>query len=988
MTRLGLLRDSAVAITRVTRTRATSSAPPASLGAAAPSRIGRSLVAMTLGRPAFATTSSAVASPSIHRARSQRANGRGIAVRVMSAATERERLTNANPNARGKDNSGAAIRQRFLKFYETRGHAVLPSSSLVPEDPTVLLTIAGMLQFKPVFMGQRERAHERATTTQKCVRTNDIENVGVTARHHTFFEMLGNFSFGDYFKKDACQWAWELATGEFGLNPERVWVSVFREDDEAFAIWRDVVGVPESRIKRMDEKDNFWAAGPTGPCGPCSELYYDFHPERGLEGADLDDDSRFIEFYNLVFMELNRDADGGVTPLKNKNIDTGMGLERMAQILQGVPNNYETDLIMPIINKAASMAGIDYNACNDVQKQQLKVIGDHTRAVSYMISDGVFASNIGRGYIVRRLLRRVVRNGRLLGIKPEEGASAFTPAIAEVAISMSEGCDPQVAKNSARILAELEREELSFQKTLGRGEEMLAELIETAKKTKTGLSGKDAFTLYDTYGFPLDITTDVATEAGITVDLEGFESAMAEQRSMSQAAHQTVDVTVGNALARVADELGAKSTFIGYESTSSDVSNVLAIVCGGESVEEAPEGAKVDIVLDVTPFYAESGGQVGDNGVLHTADGATLEVSDVQKAGGGRIIVHTATVTKGSIKKGSQVTANVDENSRRRAKSNHTATHLLQSALKKVLGEDVSQAGSLCGFDRLRFDFNSPKAPTEAQLLEVENLVNGWISQSAALTAEEMPIAAAKDKGATMMFGEKYGDVVRVVDVPGISMELCGGTHVSNTAEIGGFKILSEAGIASGIRRIEAVAGAGVVELLQQRDAVVKQLASALRVPPEEITGRVSSLQEDLRATQKLAESLRGELAVAKAGALVSQAREVGEAKVLVARLDGVDPAALKVAAENLAAQLGDGAAIVLGSANGANVGLVALFDDKVQKDGGLKAGQVLGAAAKKCGGGGGGKPGFAQAGGRDATQLDTALDEALATVTAALSPK
>ena len=978
MPRLGLLRDSAVALTRATAASASPAsprAPHASVG-----RASRAMSARARGS-AFAR---ALASRASCGANGASATRRTVAVRVMSASAPAGEA-NPNPNAVGKDNSGRAIRRRFLEFYEKRGHAVMPSSSLVPEDPTVLLTIAGMLQFKPVFMGQRERSAPRATTTQKCVRTNDIENVGVTARHHTFFEMLGNFSFGDYFKREAIQWAWELATVEFGLNPERVWVSVFREDDEAFTIWRDVIGVPEARIKRMGEKDNFWAAGPTGPCGPCSELYYDFHPERGTSGADLEDDSRFIEFYNLVFMELNRDADGNTKPLKNKNIDTGMGLERMAQILQGVPNNYETDLIMPIINKAASMAGLEYSKCSPVQKQQLKVIGDHTRAVTYMISDGVFSSNIGRGYIVRRLLRRVVRNGRLLGIKAAEGQSAFTPAIAEVAISMSGDCDPQVAKNQARILAELEREELSFQKTLGRGEEMLAELIEAAKKNKVGLSGKDAFTLYDTYGFPLDITTDVAAEAGISVDLEGFEKAMAEQRSMSQAAHQTVDVTAGNALARIADELGSTSRFIGYESTSSDVSNVLAIVCDGESVDEAREGAKVEIVLDVTPFYAESGGQVGDNGLLHTADGSVLQVSDVQKAGGGRIIVHSATVMKGTIKKGSQVTANVDENSRRRAKSNHTATHLLQSALKKVLGEDVSQAGSLCGFDRLRFDFNCPKAMTEAQLFEVENLVNGWIAQSASLTAEEMPIAVAKEKGATMMFGEKYGEVVRVVDVPGISMELCGGTHVSNTAEIGGFKILSEAGIASGIRRIEAVAGAGVVELLQQRDAVVKQLASTLRVPPEEIAGRVSSLQKDLLATQKLAESLRGELAVAKANALVSQARNVGESKVLVARLDGVDPAALKVAAENLAAQLGDGAAVVLGSANGANVGLVALFDDKVQKDGGLKAGVVLGAAAKRCGGGGG-KPGFAQAGGRDAAQLDAALEEALTTVTSALA--
>ena len=924
-------------------------------------------------------------------------------VRPITSATastetkEAQTAAVALKDAAGKDISGSGIRRRFLEFYESRGHSKLASSSLVPEDPTVLLTIAGMLQFKPVFMGQEERKVPRATTTQKCVRTNDIENVGVTARHHTFFEMLGNFSFGDYFKKEAIAWAWELATVEYGLDKSRVWVSVFREDDEAYAIWRDEVGVPEERIMRMDEKDNFWAAGPTGPCGPCSELYWDFHPERGTEGADLDDDSRFIEFYNLVFMELSRDANGNTTPLARKNIDTGMGLERMAQILQDKPNNYETDLIRPIIDKAAEMAGISYDDVDEATKLKLKVIGDHTRAVTYLISDGVLPSNIGRGYIVRRLLRRVVRCGRLLGVKAPEGAEAFTPTIAEVAVGLSDGCDPAVAANAERIFKELEREEIRFAQTLGRGEEILAGMIEAAKAADTDspkLSGDDAFTLYDTYGFPLDITTDVATEAGVDVDVDAFEEAMEKARNLSRDARVTVDVTAGDLLARIADELGEPTRFTGYGSLTEENVNVRAIVCAGERVDEASPGQEVEVVLDATPFYAEGGGQVGDEGEIALANGSLLAVSDCRKAAGGRLFVHTCKVVGDQpLRVGDAVMAAVNQASRRRAKANHTATHLLQSALKQVIGEEVSQAGSLVNFDRLRFDFNSPRAPTSDELAQLETLVNGWIGEAVDLQAEEMAIAEAKAKGATAMFGEKYGDVVRVVDVPGISMELCGGTHVGNTAEIGGFKIVAESGIAAGVRRIEAVSGPGVVDLLGERDAVVGQLAGSLRVPPEEITGRVSALQDDLKAAQKEVEALRGELAAAKAVALASKAEATaGGQRVLVARLDGVTPAALKAAAESLQAALSAdageaGVAVVLGSGSAeGSVGLVALFDQGVQKAGGLKAGAVLGAAAKACGGGGGGKPGFAQAGGRDVSKLDEALDGARATIMDALA--
>jgi alanyl-tRNA synthetase len=929
------------------------------------------------------------------------------AVASADATKERDAAPTAGDNekafdlrdAAGRDISGAGIRSRFLAFYEARGHAMLDSSSLVPEDPTVLLTIAGMLQFKPVFMGQEERKVPRATTTQKCVRTNDIENVGVTARHHTFFEMLGNFSFGDYFKKEAIAWAWELTTVEYGLDKSRVWVSVFREDDEAYAIWRDEVGVPEERILRMDEADNFWAAGPTGPCGPCSELYWDFHPERGTEGADLDDDSRFIEFYNLVFMETSRDAGGNMTPLARKNIDTGMGLERMAQILQGKPNNYETDLIRPIIDKAAAMAGISYDGADEATKLKLKVMGDHTRAVVYLISDGVLPSNVGRGYIVRRLLRRVVRCGRLLGVKPPPGTEAFTPTIAEVVIALSGGCDLNVADSAERVYKELEREEMRFATTLGRGEEMLADMIATAKAANAEaptLSGAQAFTLFDTYGFPLDITTDTATEAGVEVDVDAFQVAMERARNLSRDARVTVDVTAGDTMARVADELGEPTRFTGYGSLTEEQVRVRAIIRAGERVEEALPGQEVEVVLDATPFYAEGGGQIGDVGEIRLAGGGQLVVADCRKAAGGRLFVHSCTVRGDApLRSGDAVTAAVNAESRRRAKANHTATHLLQSALRRVLGEEVSQAGSLVTFERLRFDFNSPRAPTVDELAMLEGLVNGWIGDGIDLSMGEMPIADAKEKGATAMFGEKYGDVVRVVDVPGVSMELCGGTHVRNTAEIGGFKIVAEAGVAAGVRRIEAVSGAGVVDLLTNRERIVSKLAGTLRVPSEAIVGRVTSLQEDLRAAQKEAEALRGELAAVKSLALASSAAAtVGGQRVLVARLDGVDPAALKSAAESLQAVLLDeageaGVAVVLGSCGAdGKVGLVALFDKGVQTAGGLKAGSVLGAAAKACGGGGGGKPGFAQAGGRDASQLDAALDAARVTIMKALASK
>jgi alanyl-tRNA synthetase len=864
--------------------------------------------------------------------------------------------------------NGNEIREKFLNFFRERQHQVLPSASLVPEDPTVLLTIAGMLPFKPIFLGQRKAEFPRATTSQKCIRTNDIENVGRTARHHTFFEMLGNFSFGDYFKEEAIAYAWELSIKVFGLSPERVIVSVFEEDDEAFEIWRDKLGIPAHRIVRMGKDDNFWVSGPTGPCGPCSELYYDFHPELGDDKIDLEDDSRFIEFYNLVFMQYNRDVEGNLTPLQNKNIDTGLGLERMAQILQSVPNNYETDLIFPIIKTAAEIAGIDYNKADDKSKVSLKVIGDHIRAVIHMIADGVTASNTDRGYVLRRLIRRVVRHGRLIGIEGE-----FTTKVAEVAIALAESVYPNTRVKAEFIKNQLQTEESQFLKTLDNGEKRLAEII---KKQNKQISGEDAFELYDTYGFPLELTQEIAEEHSLTVDVEGFEKEMERQRIRSRNAHQTIDLTVQGSIDKLAEHIHS-TEFLGYTESQS-TAKVEAILVAGKPVGAngcSPEsGTEVQIILDKTPFYAESGGQIGDKGYL-TGDNLVVRIEDVKKESD--FFVHFGQIDRGTLKVGDTVTAQIDRACRRRAQANHTATHLLQAALKKIVDDSISQAGSLVDFDRLRFDFNCPRAVTSEELQQIEDTINTWIAEAHDTHISVVPIAEAKAKGAIAMFGEKYGDEVRVIDLPGVSMELCGGTHVRNTAEIGLFKIISEAGISSGVRRIEAVAGTAVLEYLNVREKVVKELSDRFKVKPEEILDRVDSLQAELKVSQKELETVKQDLAIAKSDQLITQAESVGEFKVLVANLGDIDANSLMKAAERLQQKLGE-SAVVLGSIpEEGKVSLVAAFSQKVIKEKQLQAGKFIGVIAKICGGGGGGRPNLAQAGGRDSSKLKEALDNA-----------
>jgi alanyl-tRNA synthetase len=863
--------------------------------------------------------------------------------------------------------SGNDIRALFLDFYTQRGHELLPSASLVPEDPTVLLTIAGMLPFKPIFLGQRTPDFKRATTSQKCIRTNDIENVGRTKRHHTFFEMLGNFSFGDYFKEQAIAWGWELSTQVFRLPPERLVVSVFEEDDEAFGIWRDKIGVNEKRIKRMGANENFWVSGPTGPCGPCSEIHYDFHPELGEDNINLEDDSRFIEFYNLVFMQYNRDASENLTPLQNKNIDTGMGLERMAQILQNKPNNYETDLIFPIIETAAKVAKIDYHNSDEDTKVSLKVIGDHIRSVVHMIADEIRASNVGRGYVLRRLIRRVVRHGRLIGICEE-----FINQVAERAISLSESVYPNLRQREASIKAELQREEANFLKTLDRGEKLLAEIIQEVKqKGLSSMSGKSAFTLYDTYGFPLELTQEVAEENNLTVDVDGFNAEMQKQVERAKAAHETIDLTVQGSLDKLVEHIHT-TEFIGYTAAAT-TAKVEVLLVGGISEETAEAGREVQIVLDKTPFYAESGGQIGDKGYI-SADGVLVRVEEVKKESD--FFVHFGYIERGTLRMGDNVKAQINTAYRRRSQANHTATHLLQAALKKVVDEGISQAGSLVSFDRLRFDFNCPRALTSEEVQQIEELVNTWISEAHSAKIEVLPLAEAKARGAVAMFGEKYGDEVRVIEFPGVSMELCGGTHVNNTAEVGVFKIISEAGVSSGIRRIEAVSGAAILDYLNVRDKVVKDLSDRLKVKPEEIPDRIRTLQTGLCNSEKEIQTLKSQLAIVKSDSLLKTAKTVAEHRIIVAQMEDVDAESLKAAAERLLQTIGNGA-VVLGSIPEAGkVSIVAAFSPEVNKKG-VEAGKFVGAIAKICNGGGGGKPNLAQAGGRDVSKLPQALETA-----------
>ena len=862
--------------------------------------------------------------------------------------------------------TGDEIRNAFLKFYSEKLHKIIPSASLIPDDPTVMLTIAGMLPFKPVFLGLKERPSKRATSSQKCIRTNDIENVGVTARHHTFFEMLGNFSFGDYFKREAIQWAWELVTNIYQLSVENIIVSVFHEDEESAKIWRDEIGIHPDRIVKLGEEDNFWSSGKTGPCGPCSELYYDFHPEKGLQNIDLEDGDRFIEFYNLVFMQYNRDPNGKLTDLKFKNIDTGMGLERMAQILQKKQNNYETDLIFPIIQKICEIANIDYFSSDDKNKISLKIIGDHTRAVIHLISDGVAASNLGRGYILRRLIRRMVRHGRLLGITNE-----FLPHIATVGINLMQNNYPDLKNNNDLILNEIKIEEIRFRETLERGEKLLDELISSGQKL---ISGFKAFELYDTYGFPLELTVEIAEENSISVDVKGFEEEMNAQKERAKAASSNIDLTLEGSLEREID-LFNKTVFNGYKSLLSEA-EIKGIFLDSTLVKQASEGQKVLIVLDQTTFYGESGGQVGDIGTIFSKDVEVLVDNVMRKK---NVFLHYGTIKKGILTIGQKVKTNVSSSNRAKAAANHTATHLLQSALKSVVNESVGQKGSLVAFNKLRFDFNSSNPISKDQISKIETLVNSWIMENHALEIKNMSKSEALEKGAVAMFGEKYDDEVRVVNVPGVSMELCGGTHVKTTSELGSFKIISEEGISAGVRRIEALSGQSALDYFSDRNALVNQLSDLLKANPNQLFERVNNLQAELINKNKEIQKMKDEIAYFKYSSIKSSAEIVNSFSILVNQIDGLDGNSLQSAALNLTSHLGNKAIVILGGIpnpeNRKLLFVVSLGDYAVKI--GLHAGKLINEIARICSGGGGGKPNFAQAGAKDIDKLSDALDYA-----------
>ena len=859
--------------------------------------------------------------------------------------------------------SGDEIRKAFLDFYEKKAHKVIPSSSLIPDDPTVLLTIAGMLPFKSIFLGLKDKPSNRATSSQKCIRTNDIENVGVTARHHTFFEMLGNFSFGDYFKRDAIEWAWQLVTNVYHLDRKNIVISVFDKDTESKKIWEENIGIEPNKIIKLGEKDNFWSSGLTGPCGPCSELYYDFYPERGMNNIDLDDDERFIEFYNLVFMQYNRNSSGALTDLKYKNIDTGMGLERMAQILQKKKNNYETDLIFPIIEKASQLSKVDYFSANSSQQASLKILGDHTRAIIHLISDGVIASNLGRGYILRRLLRRMIRHGKLLGIKDK-----FISQLALVGIQLMKNTYPELQNNSQRIFSEIDIEEQRFLNTLERGEKLLNEIIASGVKL---ISGTQAFELYDTYGFPLELTKEILDEKNIEVDLKGFEREMDSQRERAKAASQTVDLTLEGSIERDI-ELFEKTNFVGYELLNTE-GNIKGIFINSNSVENASQGETVQVVLNQTSFYAESGGQIGDVGVI-ISDNAEILIEKVIKKKD--VFLHYGIIQRGSIKINQLVETRVDKSKRVKAESNHTATHLLQSALKLVVDESVSQRGSMVAFNKLRFDFNSPNPVSENQILDIEKLVNKWILENHSIFIKTMKKDDALKAGALAMFGEKYGEIVRVVDVPGVSMELCGGTHVKRTSELGCFKIISEIGISSGVRRIEALSGQSILSYLSENIIVINKLNDLLKSNSNQLFERVSALQVELTNKNKEIKKINSELASLKYMALLSSVEIISSCSTIIHQLDGLDGNMLQSAGLDLISKLGSNSAVIIGGIPDKKhkklLFVVSLGSDLVRR--GFHAGKIVNNIAVICTGGGGGKPNIAQAGAKNVDNIDEAF--------------
>ena len=863
--------------------------------------------------------------------------------------------------------TGNELRDMFLKYFEARGHRILPSASLIPkDDPTLLLTVAGMVPFKPYFQRLVEPPFPRATTAQKCVRTPDLEVVGKTARHHTYFEMLGNFSFGDYFKNEAIPWAWEYITEVLKIPVEKLWVTIYPEDDEAKKIWMEKSGVRAERI--IGDPDNFWAAGPTGPCGPCSEIYVDLGETRGCGkpdcGAGSCDCDRFLEIWNLVFMQYNRDEAGVLTPLPKQNIDTGMGLERIASVMQGVETNFDTDLFRPIIDHVASLAGIRYKD-NPKNDRALKVVADHVRAVSFMLADGIRPNNEGRGYVLRRILRRAVRYAKLLGIDKPFLDSVFRIVQRDYAQAY-----PELIENENFILNHLSLEEKNFQATLEQGTQLLQEKVkDLIKQGETVLTGPDAFYLYETYGFPVELTEEMLEEQGLSVDMIAFQTAVEEHRLRAKDQSQQMRAVVESpALMEKAKLLGV-TPFVGYEQGSA-TARIEGLFVGGEATLDAGEGEEVMVFLSDTPFYAESGGQVSDVGILKTAR-AEARVLEVKKGVTGTLY-HRVQVTTGVLHVGETVEAEINDAARLAISRHHSATHLLHTALRTVLGEHVQQAGSLVTPERLRFDFTHFSPMTSEALRAVEGLINEAVLKNMPIQSTEMSLKEAKFSGATALFGEKYGDTVRVVRMGLFSQELCGGTHVKGTGEIGLVKILSEGGIGAGLRRIEAVAGLEALAYLRNLDEQVMEVAQILKAQPSDVGKRVNGLMLQVKDLEREIGQLQAKLGKNEAEGLLKGVQEIDGIQVIAAKVQVSDMEGLRQMADLLRVKLKSGV-IVLGAVSEGKVNLVTVVSPTGLS--GLHAGQIIKEVAKITGGSGGGRPDMAQAGGKDPSKLSEAID-------------
>lgn len=866
------------------------------------------------------------------------------------------------------------IRSSFLEFFKRYGHEIVESSSLVPrEDPTLLFTNAGMVQFKKLFLGEEKRAYKRAATCQKCVRAggkhNDLENVGFTHRHHTFFEMLGNFSFGDYFKKEAILWAWELLTEVYGLKPEDLYVSVYEEDDEAYHIWEREIGLPSQKIVRLGKESNFWTMGDTGPCGPCSEIYYDLGPEMGCNRPDCSpgcDCDRYLEVWNLVFTQFDRAPDGSLTPLANPNIDTGMGLERISSVIQGVKSNFDTDLFRPILYRIQEISGSPYGK-DKKQDVAFRVIADHSRAVVFLVADGIVPSNEGRGYVLRRIIRRAIRFGLNLGMKED-----FMWPVAEKVLEIMGQDYPEIIRARNAIKGVIQNEERRFHFTLEQGMKALSEYLEEMReKGLDTIPGSLAFKLYDTYGLSLDLVQDVAKEEGLKIDLEGYQASMEAQRLRSQEAWKTdQSFEVPAHLKKLVTE-GVSTPFLGYE-TFNAKAMLLKIFSGGREAEEIAQGQEAEIILDQTPFYGEAGGQVGDKGLIVGEKGVFL-VENTKKYGQG-LIVHIGRVKEGALCPGEQVSAEVFSEERLSTMRHHTSTHLLHAALRNILGDHVKQAGSLVAPNRLRFDFTHFQQVEPSLLREIEDFVNNAIQKDLPVRTMIMDRNEALKTGAMAIFEEKYGDVVRLVEIEGVSKELCGGTHVSRTGEIGFFKILSEAGIAANVRRIEALSGMAALRFIRAQEDVLRQLSESLKVNWEELPKRLEATLKEQRESQKEIERLKQKLLAQRSEEILSKIQEVKGIKVLAHIVEADSPKALRDLGDKLKERLKSGVLILGSVADQKAMLLCTVSKDLTDR---IKAAQVIQELSKMLGGSGGGRPDMAQGGGPEISKLNEVINKA-----------